>query len=147
MSQAPWPTMDLAFVTCPPALYQIAARNGNGSLCYSHFLVSMARPAVLDTDKDVLDTIEKTQDCTAHYGSAQPGQYGSASLQTSCHSLCHDMSCCGVCRHAGEAAADAGIMPSWTTLAAGSLVTATALQALIKAWGKSSSASSSRGSR
>lgn len=53
----------------------------------------------------------------------------------------------GECKHAGEAVADAGIMPSWTTLAAGSLVTATALQALIKAWGKSSSGSSNRGSR
>lgn len=47
------------------------------------------------------------------------------------------------CRHAG-ASSDVNVLPSWTTLAAGSLVTATALQALIKAWGKGSSSRSGR---
>jgi hypothetical protein len=52
--------------------------------------------------------------------------------------------CLLLCRHVGSAADDASVLPSWTTLAAGSLVTATALQALIKAWGKGSSSRSGR---
>ncbi|KAF8063044.1 FOLD2 [Scenedesmus sp. PABB004] len=52
----------------------------------------------------------------------------------------------GECTHAaGGAAGGAAALPSWSTLALGSLATATALQALVRAWGRAPS--SSRGGR